>query len=113
MALAPDDLYSSRIKFHVGVDPVPKPLKGTVDLIVCTGAMLPSHLPPTVFHIALQILKPDGFLVFSVRDSIYCPDSDIPFKDIMNMLEQEGKYQFIHRHKFVNGIMPAFGCGIH
>mmetsp|Transcript_34344 Transcript_34344/g.33552 ORF Transcript_34344/g.33552 Transcript_34344/m.33552 type:complete len:108 (+) Transcript_34344:166-489(+) len=104
MSLAPDGLYSKLLKFWVGVDPIPQELTENVDLAVCTGAMLPSHLPPTVFEIMLRILKPGGFLVFSVRDSIFCKNSDHPFKDILDNLTEEGKYDFIHRHKFVNGI---------
>ena len=102
MSLAPEGLYFKKVQCFIGSDPVPSDLLNTVDLVVCTGAMVPSHLPPTVFEIILSMLKTGGAFVFTVSDAIFCKGGEVPYKDIVDDLIEQGKYEFIHRHKFVN-----------
>ena len=38
--------------------------------------MIKGHFPNNIYRVMLNLLKPDGFLIFSIRDKYLHPDTD-------------------------------------
>ena len=100
----PPETYSKLIKCFLGVDALPQEINGTVDVVVCVSGMVYNHLPTSILETLLTVLKKGGHYVFNCRDSIYCDGSSLAYKETMDHLISEGKYAFVHRHKFVKGV---------
>mmetsp|Transcript_5373 Transcript_5373/g.4064 ORF Transcript_5373/g.4064 Transcript_5373/m.4064 type:complete len:107 (-) Transcript_5373:80-400(-) len=82
----------------VGIDPLPEGLQEKFDLITILGALIPFHLPPTIFETLLDVTKKDGFCMFAVRKSLWegSGKEKVPYKEAMDALVEAQKYKFIY-----------------
>lgn len=67
----------------VGIDALPseivydasKPGSG-FDAVLASATMLPGHFPNSCYSEMLKVLRPGGYLLFSIRDNMMDPDTD-------------------------------------
>jgi ubiquinone/menaquinone biosynthesis C-methylase UbiE len=67
------------------------------DAVVSAGTFTPNHAPPESFDELIRIVKPQGFIIFTIR--VDMADYIDSFRQKMNTLEKEGWWQLIEHPK--------------
>ncbi|NEO99769.1 MAG: class I SAM-dependent methyltransferase [Symploca sp. SIO2E9] len=63
------------------------------DAVVSTGTFTPNHAPPESFNELIRIVKPQGFIIFTVRVDV-APFID-SFREKINTLKRDGLLQIV------------------
>lgn len=68
--------------------------EGTYDLVVCAGTFTPNHAPASTLAELVELVRPGGFIAFSVR-SYFFDDESSGFKSMQEELVSVGKWNLI------------------
>ena len=82
---------------YLGTGDLPEKYKD-YDLLVCSGSLIPQHIPPSGFDQMHQAVKKGGYIVFSVRDRYYEPLGHQ--KKVAEMVDA-GKIKFVRSYEWV------------
>ena len=55
----------------LGNGDLPLKWKAKYNCLVCTGSLVPGHIPSSAFEQMYEALLPGGYILFSVRDRYY------------------------------------------
>uniref|UniRef100_H2XY59 Methyltransferase type 11 domain-containing protein n=1 Tax=Ciona intestinalis TaxID=7719 RepID=H2XY59_CIOIN len=82
-------------------NPLPYPDQ-SFDMVFNVGAFTIHNIEPDCIEDALRVLKPNSYLVTTVRMHCYMQDYKIRFYDELNRLEAAGLMKFCSREKFLH-----------
>ena len=83
------------------------------EAVFCSACMIKGHLPNSSFEEMLKVLRPGGYMIFSIRDIYMNPETDngMGFSVKLTELEAEGKMipiESVHYTKY-EGIQQGSG----
>ena len=106
----------------VGITPLPSEVlydseleNSGFDAIFSSACLIKGHFPNTCFEEMLKVLRPGGYMIFSVRD-IYLnteTDNGMNYVGKMAELEHQGKILLIDNVHYTKYEGLQFGSGYH
>jgi ubiquinone/menaquinone biosynthesis C-methylase UbiE len=68
------------------------------DLVFCAGTFIPNHAPPETLRSCLEVVRPGGFISFSVR-KYYFEEESSGFRALQEKLVAEQRWELVSREE--------------
>ena len=82
---------------------IPENLRERFDVVFGTGVFFEGHIPCNAWHDAYDMLKTGGYFVTSIRKFMWENGEKEGYKDMMDKLINEGKFEMVKNWTHVRG----------
>ena len=91
-------VYQNFDAMYLGTGDIPEKFQGKYDVAIQAAGFLPGHLPSHTINQMLQTLKPNGYMMLSVREKVFV---ELGHQTLIDELLKAGKIKLLKQFCWV------------